>query len=114
MWRCGLCGRHLVCVSSDLTCVQCGRHRPAHGHGGRAGHGAGDISAPALPRHKSSLTTGTVIVKDQVLRNTAVIIVSGEPIEVPSCGAEKICAPGPGNASAPVSAVCILDPGMSA
>ena len=55
--------------------------------------GAGDISAPALLRHKTSLITGTVIVKNYVLRNTAVIIVSGEQIEVPSCGAEKICAP---------------------
>ena len=79
------------CVSSDLACVQCGRHHPAHGHGGRAGHGAGDISAPALLRHKTSLITGTVIAKNYVLRITAVIIVSGEPIEVPSCGAEKIC-----------------------
>ena len=81
------------CVSSDLTCVQCGRHHPAHGHGGRAGQGAGDISAPALLRHKISLTTGTVIVKNYVLRITAVIIVSGESIEVPSCGAAKICGP---------------------
>ena len=54
--------------------------------------GAGDISAPALLRHKTSLITGTVIAKNYVLRITAVIIVSGEPIEVPSCGAEKICA----------------------
>ena len=65
---------------------------------GHAGHGGGDISAPALLRHKTSLITGTVIVKNYVLRNTAVIIVSGEPIEVPSCGAEKICVP--------VSALC--------
>ena len=55
--------------------------------------GAGDISAPALLRHKTSLITGTVIAKNYVLRITAVIIVSGEPIEVPSCGAEKICIP---------------------
>ena len=41
--------------------------------------GAGDISAPALLRHKISLTTGTVIV------------LSGVSIEVPSCGAAKIC-----------------------
>ena len=53
--------------------------------------GAGDISAPALLRHKTSLITGTVITKNYVLRITTVIIVSGEPIEVPSCGAEKIC-----------------------
>ena len=93
------------CVSSDVTCVQCGRHHPAHGHGGRAGHGGGDISAPALLRHKSSLITGTVIVKNYVLRNTAVIIVSGEPIEVPSCGAEKICHQGhPGGESGRVCA----------
>ena len=44
--------------------------------------GAGDISAPALLRHKISLTTGTVIV------------LSGVSIEVPSCGAAKICDPG--------------------
>ena len=43
--------------------------------------GAGDISAPALLRHKISLTTGTVIV------------LCGVSIEVPSCGAEKICYP---------------------
>ena len=41
--------------------------------------GAWDISAPALLRHKISLTTGTVIV------------LSGVSIEVPSCGAAKIC-----------------------
>ena len=40
--------------------------------------GAGDISAPALLRHKISLTTGTVIVKNYLLRTTAVIIVSGD------------------------------------
>ena len=57
--------------------------------------GAGDISAPAILRHKTSLITGTVIAKNYVLRITAVIIVSGESIEVPSCGAAKICVPGP-------------------
>ena len=29
-----------------------------------------------------------------MLRNTAVIIVYGEPMELPRCGAEKICHPG--------------------
>ena len=29
--------------------------------------------------------------KNYVLRNTAVIIVYGEPMELPRCGAEKIC-----------------------
>ena len=81
------------CVSSDLACVQCGRHHPAHGHGGRAGHGGGDISAPALLRHKTSLITGTVIAKNYVLRITAVIIVYGDSIEVPTCGREKISVP---------------------
>ena len=40
--------------------------------------GAGDISAPALLRHKTSLITGTVIV------------VCGDSIEVPTCGRAKI------------------------
>ena len=31
--------------------------------------------------------------KNYVLRNTAVIIVYGEPMELPRCGAEKICVP---------------------
>ena len=34
--------------------------------------------------------------KNYVLRNTAVIIVYGEPMELPRCGAEKICAPDTG------------------
>ena len=40
--------------------------------------GAGDISAPALLRHKISLNTGTVIV------------LCGDSIEVPTCGRAKI------------------------
>ena len=40
--------------------------------------GAGDISAPALLRHKTSLITGTVIV------------LCGDSIEVPTCGRAKI------------------------
>ena len=52
--------------------------------------GAGDISAPALLRHKTSLITGTVIVNNYVLRITAVIIVYGDSIEVPTCGRAKI------------------------
>ena len=43
--------------------------------------GAGDISAPALLRHKTSLITGTVIV------------VCGDSIEVPTCGRAKISLP---------------------
>ena len=101
----------MQCVSSYLACVQCGHHHPAHGHGVALVAGAGDISAPALLRHKTSLITGTVIAKNYVLRITAVIIVSGEPIEVPSCGAEKIClrAHGQQGDLAKVSrAVCML------